>query len=63
MIDENAAKNILAKALRTAGGSAAAGRGGLEVVDSPAKRQAGIPISPALVSTQAQVCQVQFDTV
>jgi len=56
--DHNAATNILAKALETPGGSSGAGRGGLEVADSPVKRQAGIPLSPAPVSTQAQICQI-----
>jgi len=61
--DENAAKNILAKGLQTPGGSDGAGRGGLEEVVSPAKRQAGTPVSPALVGTRAQICQIRFDTV
>ena len=50
--DHNAAKNILAKALNDRG-LPVAGRGGLEVADSPVKRQAGIALSPAPVSTQA----------
>lgn len=44
--DMNAAKNILAKGLQTADGSEATGRGGLEVVDSPVKRQGGTSVSP-----------------
>jgi len=60
--DENAAKNILAKGLQTPGGSNGAGCGGLEAESSPAKHQAGIALSPAPASTQAQICQIQFDT-
>ena len=47
--DRNAAVNILAKGLQMANGSEATGRGGLEVVDSPVKRQAGTRLSPASV--------------
>jgi len=63
--DGNAARNILTEALRTADGSTAAGRGGLEVVDSPAKRQEGDANKPLTRGvTRAQICQVrQFDTV
>ena len=60
---EHWAKNILAKGLQTPGGSNGAGCGGLEAESSPAKHQAGIALSPAPVSAQAQICQIQFDTV
>jgi len=40
--DLNAAKNILAEALRTSGRLAGAGRGGLDAVRSPVKRQRSI---------------------
>lgn len=44
--------------------NAAAGRGGLEVIDSPVTCEAGTILSPAPVNWhRLEFCQGQFDTV
>ena len=62
--DENAAKNILAKALQTPGGLDGTARGGLEAVSSPAKREES-DANKSLIRgmTRAQICQYQFGIV